>query len=336
MTVPRSLLATFFSFLICVPTHANTLGANLVVNSGAEDSAGAPDYQTPIAPTGWNISGTFSAIGYVGTGSSSELDGNDSGAIAGGTNFFWGGTSALSTAQQSIDISALASQIDGGLAATLSAYLGGFQTQGDNLSISATFLDGSGTALGSMQIGPVAPSQRNFDTQLVFVKSVQTVPIGSRSVSITMTATRENGASNDGYADNLRFVLGNESVAASKTLTPKTSIENPPTIMIKGKSKATVVMQKFNKVDLKTARLVTAAAAKDSKNKLEISYSVTVAKQAATSKKDIKRQTSKKNQVTFLNLGPGNYTATYSVKAVQGKKVKIQTNVSPAQPFTVQ
>jgi hypothetical protein len=147
------------------------------------------------------------------------------------------------------------------------------------------------------------------------------------------------GSSNDGYADNLRFVLGNASVASSTTLTPDTTIEDPPVVTVKGK-KATVLMQKFSKVSLtntsgRFARAL-ASRAKAKPKKVEIMYSATISLLGSTSKKDIKTKTSKRNQITFSGLKPGDYTATYRVKAVQGKKTRIQTDPSPAQTFTIQ
>ena len=70
----------------------------------------------------------------------------DSAALGGGVNFFAGGPGgALSAATQVVDLSGAAAEIDAGqVTATLSALLGGFATQTDRATVTATFLSAGG------------------------------------------------------------------------------------------------------------------------------------------------------------------------------------------------
>jgi hypothetical protein len=338
MYLIRASLLLALSALLALPALANQEGVNLIQNAGAEDSAGSTSYSSTIAPAGWSVTGTFSAVRYD-IGDSSEMTPDDSEGIAGGTNLFWGGRSAVSTASQTIDISALAARVDAGINATLSAYIGGYLSQADDMVITATFLDLSGNALGSMQIGPATAAERANKTTYLFEKANIQIPAGSRSVHVMMVVTRSSGTSNDGYADNLRFVIGEAASTTSNVLNPQTTLEDPPAVTVKNRS-ATLIFRKFKKASLKAAAaqaavLYDSAAPAAKKKKLEIVYVATVSTVGAGTKKNIKK-TAKKNSLTIKNLAPGNYTVSYQVRAVQGKKVKLSTNVSPAATFTVQ
>lgn len=180
---------------------------NLVQNAGAEAGQGATDSVSQPPVPGWQVTGTFTAVQYGTSGFPAVADGS---RVGGDKNFFAGGPSApTSTASQTIDVSGAAPEIDGGnLGFTLSAFIGGFSTQGDNASVGAIFLDGSGTALAGHTIGPVTPAQRQNQTILLPQSTSGTVPSGTRTIQILITATRTDGQYNDGYADNVDLTLG--------------------------------------------------------------------------------------------------------------------------------
>src|SRR5207249_4211131 len=56
-------------------------------------------------------------------------------------------------------------------------------------------------------IGPVTASQRNGRSTLLPRAAKGNVPRGTRSIVVTITATRESGVYNDGYADNISLML---------------------------------------------------------------------------------------------------------------------------------
>ena len=117
------------------PLSAQTLGTNLLVNGGAE--AGAPsDTGNDVVPApGWTTIGS-ATVGYY----DSDISHNnfpalsDPGPDQRGLQLFSGGPdNSSSSMSQTVDITALASEIDGNtIHTTLAGYLGGFSSQEDN------------------------------------------------------------------------------------------------------------------------------------------------------------------------------------------------------------
>jgi hypothetical protein len=186
------------------PGTGNTT-ANLIVNGNAEAAAGSPD-GTPVATPGWTSTGEATAIQY---GVSSFPAATDPGPSDRGMNFFVGGIEdATSSLEQTVDVSAYATAIDGGkVTFNLSGWLGGFEDQEDNAVLTVTFQSASGSALGSGTIGPVTAEDRNDVTEFVMEAATGAVPAGTRSVDVLLTMTRTDGSNNDGYADDLALTL---------------------------------------------------------------------------------------------------------------------------------
>ncbi len=186
---------------------------NLIQNPGAEQPAAPASEAEHAAPTGWETSANFTVMDYGRPGFPSASVGA---AIGGASNFFAGGpgpAEANSVATQVVDLSTAATEIDAGhVRAGLSAYLGGVAGQPDDARVTVTFRSealGDGTVLGSpLTVGPVTPADRGNVTTLLKREASATVPAGARSAVVTITATRAEGAYNDGYADNLSLVLG--------------------------------------------------------------------------------------------------------------------------------
>jgi hypothetical protein len=126
-----------------------------------------------------------------------------------GKNFFFGGEDdAMGSLTQKIDVSQYSTSIDAGqVKYVLSGWLGGYSTQGDDATLTVTFEGASGTALGKGSIGPVTDAQRKDMTKFLEQSSNGPVPMGTRSVLVVLSMTRQEGSSNDGYADNLSLVL---------------------------------------------------------------------------------------------------------------------------------
>ncbi len=211
----RSLTAFVVAaaFLCVGPGWASAAAptANLLQNPGAEAGPGSPDGVVIDAPPSWTTTASFTATQYGATGFPTTAQ---SASIGGGSNFFAGGNTALATATQTVDVSAARSQIDAGTQpATLSGYLGGFASQTDTMSVTATYLGASGNSLGSLRIGPVTAADRGGQTALLRRVASGTIPVGTRSIRVVMTATRLEGTSNDGYADNISLTLAGSTVA---------------------------------------------------------------------------------------------------------------------------
>ncbi|MGH2663525.1 MAG: CSLREA domain-containing protein [Actinomycetota bacterium] len=188
-------------------------------NPGAEAGVGSQDAITITAPPGWTTTPKFTAVAY---GAPAFPDAADSTAIGGEANFFAGGPDAgVSTAEQTVSVSGDAVAIDASRAeAVLSAHLGGFDTQGDEATVTATFLGGANNDLGTLSIGPVTVADRGGETKLLFRTGQATVPPGTRSVEVTMTATRVNGFYNDGYLDNVSLALDVLFLVVNSTADP--------------------------------------------------------------------------------------------------------------------
>ena len=76
---------------------------------------------------------------------------------------------AFSSASQIVNVSDLASSIDAGQASVaLSGFLGGFDGQDDNMTVTATFLSSTSDPLGVLSIGPVTQPDRDGLTTLLF------------------------------------------------------------------------------------------------------------------------------------------------------------------------
>lgn len=188
---------------------------NLLQNPGAEAGQGSNGTGGPVQIPSWTtqtIAGDdpsvdgFTVVAY---GSPAFPDKTLAAKIGGGANFFTGGNATgLSSASQTVDVSGAATEIDAGqVAATLSADIGGYDGQEDSGVVAATFATASGATVATAQIGPVTESDRNGVTTLLPRTTTMAVPAGTRSIRVTMTATRSSGSWNDAYFDNVGLRL---------------------------------------------------------------------------------------------------------------------------------
>ena len=210
IAVVATAVAAIGALLVAGPLAArsNTLPVgNLVQNPGGEADQGASNSNTTVIPQGWTTTGTFTSIKY---GTPDFLTTAFAAQIGGGTNFLAGGRNApLSTAEQTIDVSAAALDIDAsGVQAKLSAYLGGYTSQKDAGMVDAVFLSATDTALGTVRVGPVTPADRQSKTTMVLRSATAAVPKGTTKIKVVMTSTRADGTYNDGYLDNISLELG--------------------------------------------------------------------------------------------------------------------------------
>jgi Phosphoesterase family/Putative Ig domain len=214
------------------------LGTNLIVNSGAESGSAGSGSGNP--PPSWTTTGDFAQILYsTGNGYPTQ---SSPGPANRGNAFFGGGYAASSTAAQTISIGDLAAQIDASkISYNLSGWLGGYASQDDSMKLVATFQSSTGSSLGTAQIGPELAADRNNVTGMLQRSATGMLPVGTRSVSLLVTATRVAGSSNDGYADNLSLVLqstGGDTVTVTNPGNQTGAVGTPVNLQIQASDSA--------------------------------------------------------------------------------------------------
>ncbi|HEX3356403.1 MAG TPA: SdrD B-like domain-containing protein, partial [Tepidisphaeraceae bacterium] len=200
---------------------AAALGANLIVNPGAEAGSAASNSTDAFALPGWTKNdGNITAVKYGASGGFPTS--STPGPSNRGKNFFAGGPNGNSAMIQLINVSSQATAIDAKkIHFTLSGWLGGFGTDQDHVTVQTLFLDSSGHAINAKSpaiIGPVTAADRGNDTKLISKSVTDVLPTGTRNVRIGVFFERLDGVYNDAYADNFSFVLTNPSAAANGTV----------------------------------------------------------------------------------------------------------------------
>jgi hypothetical protein len=189
-------------------TRAATTPVNLIRNAGAEgatpDSVGGK-----VHVNAWTVAHAdqFTAVAY---GVPAFPDQNSPGPLHRGDNFFAGGpdgTSANGT--QIVSLSDYRTMISAGNAAfDLSGWLGGYSSQRDAATLSVTWRNGAGDAVGAVtKIGPVSAAARQDVTGMLRRHASGAVPVKARSVLVKLHMGRADGTYNDGYADNLSLTI---------------------------------------------------------------------------------------------------------------------------------
>lgn len=119
-------------------------------------------------------------------------------------------------------------------------------------------------------------------------------------------------------------------------LSPGFEIEEPPTVNVTGRQ-ATITMQEFSDVTLSSNSLIGAERIQLKASRLNIKYQVTVTPADLTSNRrnDIRRRLTKRNEITFRNIPPGNYTTRYRVLIVRKKKTVGRSTFSPSESFSI-
>jgi hypothetical protein len=204
---------------------AFSYGVNLIQNGNADAAAGSSTGNVVAVPNWTLTSGAFTAIPW---GAPSGYPTNsDPGPSDRGANFFAGGNgAAVSTATQQIDLSANAADINQGMVIyNLTGYFGGFSSDNDNATLTATFFNGS-TNLGAVTTGDVTASDRSNATGLLLRSASGIIPVNATRVVLTLTMMRFNGSSNDGYADSLQFVC----TLGTGTTTNSSFVQNGTTV----------------------------------------------------------------------------------------------------------
>jgi uncharacterized protein (TIGR03437 family) len=172
----------------------SVLGANLIVNGGAESGPSAPETANTLYIPGWSTANGLSVAPYGGAGWISIAD---PGPADRGVNLFCGGGDMY----QDLDVSPAASLIDSSqVTFQVSAWLGGVAGV-TSPTLTYMFFDWSGN-----QLAPTATlgTTSHSGTGLVDTSHSGPLPSGTRRVHIALSFP---GASSNFMADNIAFTL---------------------------------------------------------------------------------------------------------------------------------
>jgi len=178
---------------------------NLLNNPGAEDGLASPDGMTIVFIPGWTATGAATVVAYGTPGDFPAV--TDPIPHDAGEQFFAGGPDAtVSTIFQAIDVpSELWQFIDSslGMIYIMNAYLGGFGSDADFVSIALSLKNASGDAVETNAIAPVTVADRDSLTALLPRLVHGFVPKGTRRMEVTVVFTRVDGSYNNAYVDNV-------------------------------------------------------------------------------------------------------------------------------------
>jgi hypothetical protein len=187
----RFLIAAALLATACNSQAAVVYGSNLVVNGDAE--AGIAGW------TGYAGYNPFQSVDY---GSNWVLPTQPGPADRG--NKMFAGFGQYAVGWQTLDFGTATTR---DTSYALTGWLGGWADQGDNALFYVQFLDEFNNEIGNSVLGPVTPQDRNNQTGLMFRETDGFVPTGTRKLSFWLSMERIVSNDNDGYADNLSFVL---------------------------------------------------------------------------------------------------------------------------------
>lgn len=196
------------------PTPAPTptpTGGNLIVNGNAESSTCTTDWHAVTTIPGWTVTkGSPSVLCYTIGSFATPSQGE------GGKAFLADGPYGDSSIAQMVDVSTAAVQIDGGkVTYTLSGWLGGWGTLTGDAKVTARYLNAQGKTLSTAVLSGDTPAARGRQNAFLAKSATGNVPIGTRSIAVTVDFTRDPSSYNQGYADNLSLVLSTPVPAAA-------------------------------------------------------------------------------------------------------------------------
>ena len=187
----KNFIAAALLAVACSSQAAVVYGNNLVVNGDAESGT-----------AGWSSYAGYSGIQSVSYGSNWVLP-TQPGPVDRGAKMF-AGLGQYGVGYQTLDFGTTTAQP---IAFSLSGWLGGWSNQGDNALFYVQFLDEFDVEVGGAAIGPVTAADRNNQTGLLYRETEGWLPTGTSKLSFWLSMERLNSADNDGYADNLAFML---------------------------------------------------------------------------------------------------------------------------------
>lgn len=121
-----------------------------------------------------------------------------------GTHYCYAGSDANLTAEQTVDVSSLATQIDAGSGIfTFSCWMQTFtQSPQDQARVIVEYRNAALTVLSTYDTG-----NQTTSSSWVQFNDIRTAPVGTRNVRIRIVSTKNNGTSNDAYYDDFSLTF---------------------------------------------------------------------------------------------------------------------------------
>jgi hypothetical protein len=189
------------------PPPAPMPGGNLLGDPGAEDGGA------------WALSGGFARERYGTFPFPSAAAGI---ALGAGQAFFAGGPEAASSAVQLVSVERFAPEIDAGRAGlALAALLGGYRADADSGAVEATFRDPAGRTIGTTALAGPTAAERAQVTALLPRGRSDAIPPLTRSIAVTLRATRLTERYSDAYFDNVALSVTAPGVPPPAVARPK-------------------------------------------------------------------------------------------------------------------
>jgi uncharacterized protein (TIGR03437 family) len=197
--------------LAALPVNGQILNQNLILNGGAESGPAvqnATDAKVSSVPN-WTTAAGFS-VGAYGGGNFPAV--NDYGPVNRGSKFFYGGPGQQrSTAVQTVDLTAAATDIDAGrVKFNFSGYLGLISGSLDTLyltSLKAEFQDAAGATLLTATASAPSEADVNIPSGLLLRTATGFLPVNVRKARITIDLYNGDSGYNNHAADNLSLIL---------------------------------------------------------------------------------------------------------------------------------
>ena len=213
----RAALLFGVAGLFAAPAMAASSG-NLLVGGDGEAGTCTTDWSAVNTVPGWTVTqGSPTIICYSIASFSTPSSGS------GGNAFIADGPYGDSALKQTVNVASAATAIDGGAVTfNLSGWLGGYSSYNGQAVVNAVFLDVNGKPLGTpAQLSGVTASARGNTTGFLARSATGAVPVGTRSIVVSLQFTDTSASDNIGYADNLSLSLSTPVPAA--TLQPPVS-----------------------------------------------------------------------------------------------------------------
>ena len=207
---------------------------NVLFNPGAEQGTSIMTVGEGPEPPGWTRTGAFTQVAYGTTTRTAQgdvaLPSRETGAALGaGSAFFSAGPGESARLLQRIDVAGSAREIDAGVgSAALSALLGGYGADEDEVRVTARFRDPEGNSLAAIEIGPVPAAERGNATNLVPRATAGAIPARTRAIDVEIGGTRMSAPGSaetyaDAFADNVALVLSVPGVPVPGPVNPETT-----------------------------------------------------------------------------------------------------------------
>jgi hypothetical protein len=180
------------------PGAAGMTGTNLVVHGDGETAPG-PEWVVTGGPLLAQRYGTAHFPAAV-------LVGGD--PFDGGTSLLQG-SGATTEAVQSLPLTAADRAViaTGTVRARLSAHIGGYISQADQVGVIAVWRDAQGATVLTQTLAPVTPAERGNVSSFLARETDDAVPADAVSADVVLSGRRFDGTSQDGFVDNVAVHL---------------------------------------------------------------------------------------------------------------------------------